>query len=177
VSPRKGVSVPGEAADLDGGPINWRVVKMSPAPSAALASSRLQWSAAQSDLVSVGIAVRDLARAVGVGFPLHRVESPIGYLRDERIEVIDEDRVHGVASVLRPQHNVHVPMLRKLPHGLCVVWKECGLRAQQSFVPRERRRVVGDWNSREQVEIRGRNHSYCSFLLTNRSYQASLYDT
>src|SRR5579859_2355131 len=38
------------------------------------------------------------------------VESPIGYLRNERIEVIDEDRVHGVAGVLRPLHNEHEPM-------------------------------------------------------------------
>jgi hypothetical protein len=44
----------------------------------ALVASRLPWSAAEPDLVSVGIAVRDLAHAVGVGFPLHRVESPIG---------------------------------------------------------------------------------------------------
>src|SRR5947209_5357352 len=131
-------------------------------PDAALAGRRLQWSAAESDLVSVGIAVRDLAHAVGVGFPFRRIKSPIGYLRDERIEVIDEERVHGVAGVLRPLHNVHEPMLCKLPHGLCVVWEECGHRAQQPFVPRERRRVVGDWNSREQVEIRGMNHSSCS---------------
>src|SRR6266581_6219843 len=139
---------------------------MSLAPSDALAPSRLQWkwSAAESDLVSVGIAVRDLAHTIRVGFPLHRVESPIGYLRDERIEVIDEAQVHGVAGVLRPLHNVDEPMLRKLPHGLCVVWEECGLRAQQPFVPHERHRVVGDWDSREQVEIRGMNHSYCSFL-------------
>src|SRR5947209_9823081 len=61
-------------------------------------------------------------------------------------------------------------MRSQLPHGLCVVWEEGGLRAQQPFVPRERRRVVGDWNSREQVEIRSRNHSSCSFLFTNRSY-------
>ena len=100
------------------------MVKMSPAPSAALVGSRLPWSAAECDLVSVGIAVRDLARAVGVGFPLRRVESPIGYLRHERIEIIDEAQVHGVASVLRPQHNVHVPMRSQLPHGLYVVRKE-----------------------------------------------------
>ncbi len=92
----------------------------------ATALSRLQWSAAQSDFVSVWIAVRDLAHAVGVGFPLHRVESPIGYLRDERIEVIGEDRVHGVAGVLRPQHNVNVPMLRKLPHDTEAVWELAG---------------------------------------------------
>src|SRR6266849_5754880 len=101
-----------------------QVVKMSPAPSAATALGRFQWSAAESDLVSVGITVRDLAHAVGVGFPLRRVESPISYLRDERIEVIDEAQVYSVASVLRSQHNVHVPMLRKLPHGLSVIRKE-----------------------------------------------------
>src|SRR5882762_4200106 len=97
---------------------------MSPAQTLAIALSRFQWSAAESDLVSVGIAVRDLAHAVGVGFPLRRLESPIGYLRDERIEVIDETQVHGMASVLRPQHNVHVPMRSQLPHGLSVVRKE-----------------------------------------------------
>jgi hypothetical protein len=31
-----------------------------------------------------------------------------------------------VAGAFRLLHNVHVPMLRKLPHGLCVVRKECG---------------------------------------------------
>src|SRR5919109_2098445 len=72
--------------------------------SVALARRWVQWSAAEPDLVSVEIAVRGLAHAVRVGFPLHGVESPIGYLRDDRIEVIDEDRVHGVAGVLRPLH-------------------------------------------------------------------------
>ncbi len=142
--------------------------RLNSPPAAALAGSQLQRSAAEPDLVSVGIAVRDLAHTVGVGFPLHGVESPISYLCDERIEVIDEARVQGVASVLRSEHNEHVPMLRKLPHGLCVVWEECGRGAQQPFVPRERRRVVGDWDSREQVEIRGMNHSSCSFLLRSR---------
>src|SRR6059058_5741842 len=83
--------------------------KLSP-PAAALVRSWLQWSAAEPDLVSVGIAVRGLAHAVRVGVPLHGVESPIGYLRDERIEVIDEERVHGVAGVLRLLHNEHKPM-------------------------------------------------------------------
>ena len=75
----------------------------------------------QSDLVSIGIAVRDLAHAARAGFPPHRIESPTGDLRDERIEVIDEERVQGVASVLGLQHNVHVPMRSQLPHGLCVM--------------------------------------------------------
>src|SRR5437764_9360035 len=107
----------------------------------ALARSWLQWSATEPDLVSVGIAVRGLAHAVRVGFPLHGVESPIGYLRDERIEVVDEERVHGVAGVFRLLHNVHVPMLRKLPHGLCLVWKEC--RRLLKTVPR--RQHSGRW--------------------------------
>lgn len=98
-----------------------------PPPAAALARSWFQWSAAEPDLVSVGIAVRDLAHTVRVGFPLHRIESPIGSLRDEVIEVIDEARVHGVAGVLQPLHNIHVPMRSQLPHGLCVVWEEGGL--------------------------------------------------
>src|SRR5436853_3494381 len=106
----------------------------------ALARSWLQRSAAEADLVSVGIAVRGLAHAVRVGFLLHGVESPLGDLRDERMKVSDEERVHGVAGVFRPLHNVHVAMLRKLPHGLCVVWKEGGREAQQPFVPFQRRR-------------------------------------
>jgi hypothetical protein len=60
-----------------------------PPPSA----NSLQWSAAEPDLVSVGIAVRDLAHAVRIGFPLRGVESPISDVRDEPIEVIDEERV------------------------------------------------------------------------------------
>lgn len=64
-------------------------------PPAILPRSWLQWSATKPDLVSVGIAVRDLAHSVRVGFPLQGVESTIGYLRDERIEVIDEESVPG----------------------------------------------------------------------------------
>src|SRR6516162_8871894 len=91
-------------------------------------------TAAETDLVSVGIAVRDLAHAVRIGFTLRGVEPPISNLRDERIEAIDEERVRGVAGVFLLLHNVQVPMLSKLPHCLCVVWKECRWEAQQSFV-------------------------------------------
>ena len=83
-------------------------------------------TAAQPDLVSIDIAIRDLAHAIGIGFLFHGGDSPISDLRDERIEAIDEKRVHGVSGVFRLLDNVHVPMLRKLPDGLCVVWKECG---------------------------------------------------
>jgi hypothetical protein len=43
--------------------------------------------------------------------------------------------VHGVSGVFRLLDNVHVPMLRNLPDGLCVVWKEYGRGSYQSFVP------------------------------------------
>jgi hypothetical protein len=84
----------------------------------------LEWSAAEPDLVSVGIAVRDLAHTVRIGFPLRGVESPTSDLRDESIEVIDEERVHRVTGVFQLLHNVHVPMLCKLPNSLFVVWEE-----------------------------------------------------
>ncbi len=102
-------------------------------------------------------------------------ESPLGDLRDERIEDLDEERVPGVAGVFRLLHNVQVPMLRQLPDGLGVVGKEGGRRAQQPFVPRECRRVVSDRDAREQVELRGLNHASCSFLFTTRSSQTQRY--
>src|SRR5919198_6609606 len=42
--------------------------------------SALQGSAAEADLVAVGIAVRDLAHAVRVGVPRHGIESPLSDL-------------------------------------------------------------------------------------------------
>ena len=51
-----------------------------------------------------------LRNAVRIGFPLRGVESQTSDLRDERIEVIDEERVHGVTGVFQLLHNVHVPM-------------------------------------------------------------------
>ena len=84
---------------------------------AGLAGSRLHRNAAEPDLVSIGITVRRLAHAVRVGFLLNGVESPVGDLCDERIKVMDEERVHGVAGVFRPLHDVHIPVFRKLPHG------------------------------------------------------------
>jgi hypothetical protein len=75
---------------------------LSWAAAAAFARSGLQRSAAEPDFVSVEIAVCDLAHAIRVGFPLHRIDSPVIYLRDERSEVIDKESVHGVAGMLRP---------------------------------------------------------------------------
>jgi hypothetical protein len=130
----------------------------------ALASSLLQRSAAERDLVSIGVVVRALAHAVRVGFPLHGIASPLGCLRYKRIEIIDQEQVHSMATVLRPVHNIHIPVLRKLPHSLCIVWKKCGWETQQPFVPHQRFCLVGDWDSRKQVKIRGVNHSYFSIL-------------
>ena len=91
--------------------------------------------AAEPNLVSVCIAVRNLTHAVRIRFPVRGCKSPISNLRDYGIEVIDEERVRGVPSVFRVLHNVHVAVLRNLPHGLCFVRKECGWGAHQAFVP------------------------------------------
>jgi hypothetical protein len=71
-----------------------------------------------------------LRTPVRIAFAPCGIESAIGDLRDERIEVIDEERVHSVADMFRLLHNVHVPVFRKLPHGLSAVWQECGREAR-----------------------------------------------
>ena len=58
----------------------------------------LSWSATEPDLAPVGVAIRDLAHAVRIAFPLRGVESVISDLCDERIEVIDEERAPGVCT-------------------------------------------------------------------------------
>ena len=68
--------------------------------------SFLPWSAAECDLVAVGITVRDLAYAILVGCPLDRVKSPITDLRDECVKVIDEERMPGMIGVCGLLHNV-----------------------------------------------------------------------
>jgi hypothetical protein len=109
-------------------------------------------AATEPDLVSVGIAVRYLAHAVRVGFSLRRVDSSLGNLRDDPIEVIDEERVSGVTSVFRLLNNVDVAMLGKFPHSLYVFWNECR-SSQEPFVPLQRRCVVSNPDACEQIEI------------------------
>ena len=109
------------------------------------------WSAAEPDLVPVGIVIRNLAHTVGVGLPLRGLDPPIGDLVNECIEVVDEDGVHGVTGVFGPPHDEHRPMLVKVPYGLCVVRNERRRGAEQLFVPGQRRRVVVNWDSRVQV--------------------------
>ncbi len=112
------------------------------------------WSdrgAAEPDLVPVGIVMRNLAHTVGVGLPLRGLDSPIGDLGNEPIEVVHEEGVHGVTGVLGPLHDVNKPILVKLPHGLRVVRKERRRGAEQLFVSGQRRRVVVDRDPRVQV--------------------------
>lgn len=104
------------------------------------------------ELVPVGIAVGGLAHAVRVGLPLRGLESPVGDLGDEGVEVVDEDGVHGVAGMLGPLLDDQIPMFREFPHGLDVVGEERRWGAEQPFVPGQRRRVVLDRDSREQVD-------------------------
>src|SRR6476619_3545223 len=102
-------------------PVRSRAAGKLPPPATSCRPG-LQRSATEPDLVSVGIAVCCLANAVRVGFPLRGVKSSIGELRDDRIEIINEDRVLAMTGVFRALLNIQVPMLRKLPHSLCIVW-------------------------------------------------------
>jgi hypothetical protein len=79
--------------------------------------ARSAWSAAEPDLVPVGIAVGGLAHTVGVGLTLGWLDSSFGDLGDEGIEVVDEDGVHGVAGMLESLLNEQIPMFRELPHA------------------------------------------------------------
>jgi hypothetical protein len=69
---------------------------------------------ADPNLVAIGIAVGDLAHAVGIGFPRCRLKSPHGDLGDNHIEVIDEERMLDVAGVSRQLLKVQVPIVRVL---------------------------------------------------------------
>jgi hypothetical protein len=103
-------------------------------------SNSSRWSAAEPNLVSVMVTVRDLAHAVRIDFSIGWVESPFSDLPDERIEVSDEECVPGVTGVLRLLRGVDIPMLGKLANRLCFVRKECWAGAQQSLVPFQRAR-------------------------------------
>ena len=74
----------------------------SPHPNdgAALASV-VPGRAPEPDLVAIVIAVRRLADAVGVRLALGRLQSPRADLRDDRVEVVDEDRDQRAAGAAR----------------------------------------------------------------------------
>jgi predicted enzyme related to lactoylglutathione lyase len=49
-------------------------------------------------------------------------------------------------------------MFRDFPHGFCIVRKESRRETQQQFVPFQRRPIIGDRDSSEQIQARSLNH-------------------
>jgi hypothetical protein len=115
-----------------------------------------QRGSAEPEFVAVGVTEGDLANAVRERFPIGRGEPPLGSLRDARVEVIDERQVPGVPGVLGPLLDKDESVLRELPHGLDLVRQERWGRAEESFVPRHGRRIVGDSDAREQISAHAR---------------------
>src|SRR5262245_19194976 len=74
---------------------HWTRIGFRVAPDAD-AEGRSRWATAEPEFVAIGVAERGLSDAVRVGFLLRRGESPLGDLRDQRVEVVDEDEVPGV---------------------------------------------------------------------------------
>ena len=76
---------------------------------------------------------------------------PFGYLRNECVEVTDEDGEHGVTGPIGSLLDEHPPVLCEFPHRLGVGREERWWTAEQPFVPGHRRLVIVDWDPREQV--------------------------
>jgi hypothetical protein len=70
---------------------------------------------------------------------------------DEVVEVVNEDGVEGVASVLVADFDGYRPMRGELPHCLRVRLLPGGLGAEELRVPRPRRREVAHVDAGEQV--------------------------
>jgi hypothetical protein len=92
-----------------------------------------EWSAAEPDLVPVGIVIRSLAHTVRVGLPFRGLDSPVGYLSNECVEVVDEDGVYCVTGMVGPLLDEHPPMLGKFPHGLCFAKNAGGEPSSRSY--------------------------------------------
>jgi hypothetical protein len=87
--------------------------------------------------------------------------------------------VHGMAGVLGPVFDEHPAMFRKFPHGLCVAREEGWWAAQQALVPRQRRWVVVDRDTCEQVDGHAvilRTNPYVGVDLTDEEIEANLED-
>src|SRR5712691_3772580 len=105
----------------------WRVVAVVNSGLARFpswAGSRSEWDSAEPDLVSVGIDVGGLSHAIRVRLPLCRLQSPLGYLGHQGVEVVNDDGVHGVAGMFRPLYDVHRSVFGEFPHGLRVMGEE-----------------------------------------------------
>jgi len=75
---------------------------------------------AETDLIAVGVAEHRLAHLLRVGLPLHRLDTTLGDLSDEGVEGVNEEGLHGVASVFGVLLDDQLPTLGKLPHRFCV---------------------------------------------------------
>src|SRR5262249_24151658 len=78
-------------------------------------------------------------------------EAAFGDLRHTCIEIVDEDQVPGVPSVLGPLLDEDVAVFCELPHGFSVVGEKRRRRAKESCIPRHRAGVVGDRDPRQQI--------------------------
>src|SRR3954454_20096461 len=110
---------------------------------------------AEYDLVAVVIAVRHLADAVRVGHALGWVQSPCADLRDDRVEVVHEQRNQRPAGAGAILLGVRGPIVGHGPDDLSRVREERGL-TEEPLVPGARTREVADANPGEQREAHRR---------------------
>src|SRR5438552_8499578 len=99
------------------------------------AGSIVPREAAEADLVAVVVAVDRLADAVRVRLALGRLQSPRVNVRDERIEVLDDDRDQRAAGATRILLDVDRPLVGQRPDDLARVGEERRL-TQKLLVPR-----------------------------------------
>ena len=81
---------------------------------------------AKCNLISVCVAVRYLSNSVGILFQLGGFKTLVRNLRDYRIEIIYEKRIHSMARMLRLLDYVKVAVLGNRPNRFRVMWKERG---------------------------------------------------
>jgi hypothetical protein len=80
-----------------------------------------------------------------------RLQAALGDLGDASIEIADEEGMHGVPGMPGPHHDVHVPVVGKLPYRLGVVRQERRRAAEEPLVPGRCRRLVADGDARKQI--------------------------
>ncbi len=113
----------------------------------------LERRSAEADLVAVRIAVGDLADAVPVRLAGLRLDATGTGGLGERVEVTHEQRLHGVAGVLRLELDVEEAVLGELPDRLGVVRHERRVVAQQTAVPVLRDVEVAHVHAGEEVDF------------------------
>ena len=109
-------------------------------------------SAADAELVALGVAVDDLADAVVVGLPIGGLDAARGDPGDAFVQVLDEQRVHGEARTLGPLHDVDRAVRGDLPQDLGVVHYERRRGAEQLLVPGKRTGEVAHGDPGEEFD-------------------------